>query len=195
MSNCIHCGTGAADYPFRVLEVQTLHIREMGGERRVQALGRFQDHAICRSCAQAHLETILAPGKRLMRRMLPFAAILAAGVTALALGWGQLPLVVMGAAGILCGVVGICSTARNGLKMRREYAALPPEEALARAAWDLLLATVPNKDGENDLTYIPVDERTLAMKNGELMIVYDLLPAVAKKAWDILHGVEDTAEN
>ena len=88
MSNCIHCGAGAADYPIRVLEVQTLHIREMGGERRVQALGRFQEYTICRSCAQAHLETILAPGKRLMRRMLPFAAVLAAGVTALALGWG-----------------------------------------------------------------------------------------------------------
>lgn len=195
MSNCIHCGTGAADYPFRVLEVQTLHIREMGGERRVQALGRFQDYAICRGCAQAHLETILAPGKRLMRRMLPFAAILAAGITVLALGWGQLPLVVMGVAGILCGVVGIGSQARNGAAMRREYAALSPEEALARAAWDLLLATAPNKDGENDLTYIPVDERTMAMKNGDLMIVYDLLPAVAKKAWDILHGVEETAEN
>lgn len=195
MSNCIHCGTGAADYPFRVLEVQTLHIREMGGERRVQALGRFQDYAICRGCAQAHLETILAPGKRLMRRMLPFAAILAAGITVLALGWGQLPLVVMGVAGILCGVVGIGSQARNGAAMRREYAALSPEEALSRAAWDLLLATAPNKDGENDLTYIPVDERTMAMKNGDLMIVYDLLPAVAKKAWDILHGVEETAEN
>ena len=46
---------------------------------------------------------------------------------------------------------------------------------------------LPKKDGDNDLTYIPITEKTLAMKNGDLMIMYDLLPEIAKEAWNILH--------
>ena len=42
----------------------------------------------------------------------------------------------------------------------------------------------------NDITYIPVDEETLARKNGELMIRYDLLPEIAFAAHKRIHGIE-----
>ena len=35
---CIRCGR-PADHPVRALEVLTLHVRSLSGERRVQALG------------------------------------------------------------------------------------------------------------------------------------------------------------
>ena len=48
-------------------------------------------------------------------------------------------------------------------------------------------ADSPKKEGDNDLTYIPVTEKVLSMKNGGLMIEYKLLPAIAVQAWERLH--------
>lgn len=191
MAQCICCGE-AASYDFRVLEVQTLHIRDMGGERRVQALGLFQDYSVCRSCAEARLQAVSRPGRALVKRLLPFGLILVLGGAMAYLCRNEVPaLWVCGLAGVLCGAAGLISGVQRYLSLKREYAALSPQEALQRAAWDCLLASAPKKDGDNDLTYIPVNEETLSRKNGDLMILYDLLPAVAKKAWDMLHGVEE----
>ena len=191
MADCLKCGGHAADYSFRVLEVQTLHVRDLTGEKRVQALGLFQDYSVCRSCAQACVDRTLRPGRTLAKKLAPYAAALLFGVAvSLVFRGGDTALRLLGLAGILCGVLGIVSTLRSINEKRRGLAALSPEEALRQAAWACLLEAAPRKDGDNDLTYIPVDEKTMAMKNGDLMIVYDLLPAVAKRAWDLLHGVE-----
>lgn len=192
MSDCLHCGRQEAEYPFRVLEVQTLHIRDLTGEKRVQALGLFQDYGICRACAQARLDQVHRPGKVLVRKLLPFLIALLLGIAITAACWrGAAALRMMGAAGILCGILGCVSSVQATFAARREYTALSDEEALERAAWECLLASAPKKDGENDLTYIPINEKTLAMKNGDLMIVYKLLPAVAKKAWTLIHGAAE----
>ena len=71
--------------------------------------------------------------------------------------------------------------------VRREYLALPPEQRKERAAWEALPQTASKKEGDNDLTYIPVTEKVLSMKNGGLMIEYKLLPAIAAQAWERLH--------
>lgn len=191
MAQCIQCGS-AADYDFRVLEVQTLHIRDISGERRVQALGRFQDFSVCRGCAEARLQQAARPAWPLVKKLLPFGLILILGGAMAILCRSEVPaLWVCGLAGVVCGALGLFTGVRSWLSTRREYAALSPEKALQRAAWDCLLASAPKKDGENDLTYIPVNEETLARKNGDLMILYDLLPAVAQKAWNILHGADE----
>ena len=93
----------------------------------------------------------------------------------------------LGPAAVLCGALGTGSAVFQSLAMRREYLALPPEQQKERAAWETLLQTVPKKEGGNDLTYIPVTEKVLAMKNGDLMIKYELLPAIAVQAWERLH--------
>ena len=49
----------------------------------------------------------------------------------------------------------------------------------------------PKKENENDLSYIPVNEKTLARKNGDLMILYHLLPEIAVEAWNKLHKEEN----
>ena len=48
----------------------------------------------------------------------------------------------------------------------------------------------PKKHDINDITYIPVDEETLARKNGDLMILYDLLPEIAIEAHKRIHAGE-----
>lgn len=187
MANCLKCGgEGRA---FQVMEVQTLHIRDLGGEKRVQALGRFQTYSLCESCARAWLEETLRPWKTLIRRCLPFALILLFGIMVTVLCWnGENYLRLLGFGGLICGVAGLFSSVRAILAKQREYAALAPEEALERAFWDCLLDAAPKKDGDNDLTYIPITDKTLSMKNGDLMIAYDLLPEIAVKAHDLLHG-------
>ena len=56
----------------------------------------------------------------------------------------------------------------------------------------MYLAEAPKKENDNDLTYIPICEKTLARKNGDLMILYHLLPEIAVEAWNRLHPQEET---
>lgn len=188
MENCLKCG-GGGEYPFRVLEVLTLHIREMSGEKRVQALGEFREYTICADCAQGWLDRALKPGKSLWRKLTPYGAVLIFGLAVLTVGWrGGNAFRLLGGAGIFCGIAGGGSLLQRAREEKRTYSALPPEKALARAAWECLVETAPRKAGENDLTYIPVNGETLAMKNGDLSLAYDLLPAIARQTWDRLHG-------
>ena len=53
--SCISCGKSEAEYRFQALEVQTLHLREFNGERKIQALGNVLELDICEDCAMAHL--------------------------------------------------------------------------------------------------------------------------------------------
>lgn len=191
MPACLKCG-GSGDFPFRVLEVHTLHVRDLDGEKRVQALGEFREFAVCAACAQAYLDRTQRPGRALGKKLAPFLAVLAFGLAVTAVCWtGETALRLLGAAGIFCGAAGSVSVLRRAGQEKKDFAVLPAGEALGRAAWACLLETAPKKAGDNDLTYIPVNPETLALKNGDLGIVYDLLPAVAKQAWNRLHGVEE----
>lgn len=177
-------------YDFHVLEVQTLHIRDFGGEKRVQALGLFQDYFICPDCAREKLADTLAPGKALWKRCAAFALLLVLGVVLAIFLWSDGAIRLFGLAACACGIMGLFSTISTGKKRRTEFEALDRQDALARAAWDCLTAAAPKKDGENDLTYIPVDEKTLALDPRALALAYDLLPAVAAKAYKLLRGGE-----
>ena len=205
MQTCVKCGR-EGDFNFRALTVRTIHLREMKGERRVQGLGDFTQLCACHACAQQRLDTSRKPGGALAKRLMPFVVIMLAGVAlagmltfggaflaslgldALA-GDGVLRL--FGLAMLLCGGMGVAGTVSSFLDMRKEYAPLSDEEALLRAAWAVASEGAPKKSGDEDLTYIPVTERTLSMKNGDLMIEYKLLPEIAKQAYEMLHKSEE----
>lgn len=190
MADCSKCG-GSGDIPFRVLEVHTLHIRDLDGEKWVQALGEFREFAVCGSCAKAFLERALQPGISLGKKLLPYLAVLVFGAAVTAVcRTGEFTLRLLGAAGMICGAVGTVSVLRDTAREKARYAALPLEEALRTAAWACLIETVPKKAGENDLTYIPANQETLSLEWGKLSSAYDLLPAVAEQAWNRLHGAE-----
>ena len=83
---------------------------------------------------------------------------------------------------------------RNRSAKKRELSVLSEEQALYRCAWECLVDAAPKKNDINDITYIPVDAETLARKNGDLMILYDLLPEIAIAAHKRIHGIETETE-
>jgi len=190
---CIRCG-GPAAYPLRALEVRTLHVRSIGGERRVQALGGEKESAVCENCARAQLDLTTDPLRAAKPQLTAFGAVIAAGifieaVTFLFLKGHQIGIL-LGLAAIICGGLGIYDALRRAKEKAASLRALPEQDALAEAAWDVYLAEAPKKENENDLSYIPVNEKTRARKNGDLMILYHLLPEIAVEAWNRLHKEE-----
>ena len=197
MERCIHCGE-TGELSIRALEVRTLPIRDLTGERRVQALGDLKNAAVCRSCAENELkleENVLLSARPRLRR---FGLVLAAGVLTevicfLLLG-GERVYALLGLAAVACGLIGMISAVREAKERKDELARLSRDEAAEEAAWTLFVQHMPKKEGENDLTYIPITARTLARKNGDLMILYHLLPAIANEAYVRIHGDEERSE-
>ena len=191
---CIRCG-GQAAYPIRALEVRTLHVRSMGGERRVQALGDEKESAACEACAKAQLALSLEPVKAAKPQLVTFGAVIAAGVLIEAVTFlflkGHQIGILLGIAALICGGLGIYEALRKAKEKAASLRALPEAEALEEAAWDVYLAEAPKKEGQNDLSYIPINEKTLARKNGDLMILYHLLPEIAVEAWKRIHGEKE----
>ncbi|MBQ6376703.1 MAG: hypothetical protein IJJ52_03655 [Lachnospiraceae bacterium] len=186
--NCSVCGKKAA-FHFRALEVRTLHVRDLDREKKVQALGGIRDFYICSECAENHLRDILSPRSVLVRKCLPFALILAAG-TALAIRFfgGDRVFFLLGLMAVFCGAAGILGSASGAVKKRELYRNEDRERALYHAAFETACSAAPKKDGDTDLTYIPIDEETKRRKNGDLMILYNLLPEIAVEAYKRIHS-------
>ena len=188
---CIRCG-GQGVYPVRSLEVRTLHVRSLGGERRVQALGDEKEAAVCEDCARKQLTLSLSPLQAAKPQLIAFGAVFAAGIaveliTFLLLKENRQVFLLLGLAALACGVLGAWDALRKAKEKAASLRALPEAEALEEAAWDVYLAEAPKKENENDLTYIPINEKTMKRKNGDLMILYHLLPEIAKEAWNRIH--------
>lgn len=190
--NCIKCGKAHNGYHFRVLQVQTLHVRDLTGEKRVQALGEFEEYDVCGDCARTKYETLTDNRQQMIKACLPFGILALAGPIVAALFWNSDNVIkLFGLAMLACGVMGLYGGIRNTSAKKRELAALSQEETLYQCAWECLLDAAPKKNDINDITYIPVDERTLARKNGDLMLLYDLLPEIAIQAHKRIHGIEE----
>lgn len=190
MDGCMCCGQ-TAQYTFQALEVHTIHLRELSGERRIQGLGALRQCVVCRDCAEKYLNTVLRPHRLLLRRGMPFAAILVLGVLMLGvLRFSSRPVQMFGATAVICGVLGIASAIRTVLQKRRNYSRLPQETALEQAGWDCVLSVLPKKEQDADVTYIPVTKETLAMGTEELGLRFELLPPIAKEAAERIGKIE-----
>ena len=194
---CIRCG-GPAAYPIRAIEVRTLPVRGLGGERKVQALGDEKESCVCERCAREQLNLSLDPVRAVKPQLIRFGAVFAAGllieaVTFLFLKDNRQVFLLLGIAALICGVLGIYDVLKKAKEKSASLRALPEAEALEEAAWDVFVAAAPKKEDVNDLTYIPVNDKTRSRKNGDLMILYHLLPEIAVEAWKHLHP-ENTAK-
>ena len=187
---CIRCGS-PADINFRVLPVRTLHVRDLDRAKKVQALGDITSYSVCRRCAEAQLMRELSFSGAALAKCLRFGAVLVAGAVLLAVSLLLLSsnrvFVILSLAAIACGAIGCFTTVRDFSKRAGELRALPREEAVKECAWSVLTGDAPKKDQDVDITYIPITEKTLARKNGDLMILYDLLPEIAVEAWKRIH--------
>ena len=188
---CIRCGSPAA-YHIRALEVRTLHVRSLGGERRVQALGDEKESGVCQACAQKQLALSLNPAEAAKPQLISFGIVFLAGLIIIAITFlfvaeSRQVYVLLGIAALICGALGIYDVLKKAKEKSLSLRSLPDEEALEEAAWDVFLAEAPKKEDVNDLSYIPVNEKTFRRKNGDLMILYKLLPEIAVEAWNRLH--------
>jgi hypothetical protein len=185
--NCIKCGKEHHDYRFRALRVETLHVRDGGRNSRVQALGDFEEHTVCAGCALEKYNQYMDNRKVMIRTSIPFGLMILAGIVIAALFRSELPILVFGVGMLLCGAACLYGNVHNRLEKKRELSALTREQGLYRCAWECFLDAAPKKNDVNDISYIPVDEQTLARKNGDLMILYDLLPEIAIEAHKRIH--------
>ena len=193
---CIRCGSPAA-YPIRALEVRTLPVRGLGGERKVQALGDEKQDGVCNHCAREQLKLSLDPVRAVKPQLIRFGAVFAAGllieaITLLFLKDNRQVFLLLGIAALICGLLGIYDALKKAKEKAASLRSLPEAEALQETAWDVFIAEAPKKEDVNDLTYIPVNEKTRARKNGDLMILYKLLPEIAVEAWNRLHKGDET---
>ena len=188
---CIKCGKEHRDYHFRVLHVETLHIRDFK-EKRIQALGDFEEYDVCGDCARKQYDEFVHDSELLRKTSLPYALMILAGAVIAFLFRADLPILLFGAGMLICGASCLVANVRNRSAHKREMLHLGEEAALRRCAWLCLLECAPRKNDVNDITYIPVDEETLARKNGDLMILYHLVPEIAVEAWKRIHK-EETA--
>ena len=185
-SDCIQCG-GAAQYSCEALEIHTLHVRDLKGEKRVQALGSRAEFHVCADCAQKQLQKNREGVHA--KELLPFAAILLLGIVCAAAFWnGEGAFRLFGICGVICGILCIVGTVKGARQRQVQYYSLSDETALEKAAWEVAALRAPHKQGDHDLTYLPITPETLAMKNGDLMIAYNLLPDIAVQAWNTLHS-------
>ena len=197
---CIRCSSPAS-YPIRALEVRTLPVRGLGGERKVQALGDEKHSGVCDHCAMEQLNLCLDPVRAAKPQLIGFGAVFAAGllieaVTFLFLKDNRQVFLLLGIAALICGALGIYDALKKAKDKNASLRSMPEAEALQEAAWDVFLCEAPKKENENDLSYIPIDEKTRARKNGDLMILYHLLPEIAVEAWKRLHPeTTDKGEN
>ena len=197
MGKCIACDQ-TGDRTIKALKVRTLHVRDLQGERRVQALGGFVNASVCNDCTAKKLALETDPIAMARPQLLIFGTILLIGavleIVTFTLLSGQRVFAVLGIAAILCGVLGIIGNMRDSKEKSKEMSRLSPEDALEEAAWDVFLQHAPRKEGEEHITYIPCNQRTLARKNGDLMILYHLLPEIAKQAYQRIHSEADHSD-
>ena len=189
MGNCVKCGN-IADHHFKAVEVHTFSVRGMKGVQRVQALGPDREFDVCEKCAREKLSRIVRPDRSFIRRCIVFGAIGLLGIVLTVLFWkGAGALRLLGLGAVACCVMGLWGTVSDYKNSKKEYTVLSEEKAVYRAAWDCVVEFAPKKYGDNDITYIPVNKETLARKNGDLMILYDLLPEIAIQAYNRIHGI------
>ena len=192
MSTCLSCGKNSS-ITFHALSVRTLHVRDLGGPKKVQALGQFQDFHVCDDCAARHFILETQPFTAARKSILNFSFVGAAGILFLSFvmffykGNNRLVFATLSLSAILCGILGVIQKTRDARERANELKKMDPKRARLSSAWNLVCRLAPKKAGDEDLTYIPVTEWTLRMKNGDLMIEYHLLPEIAVEAWKQIH--------
>ena len=192
---CIKCGKAHTDYHFRVLQVQTFHVRDFGKNSKVQALGDFEEYSVCASCTDDKYASTVNVEAAVKKLVLIWGAVMVLGLIVAAAFWkGEGVLRLAGLGALIGGGLILLGQLQTATRAKRELLALGREEGLRHCAWECMIDGAPKKNDINDITYIPVDETTLARKNGDLMILYDLLPEIAIQAHKRIHGMEEPAE-
>lgn len=180
--SCLSCNKSPAEYRFRVLEVHTLHVRDFGGERIIQALGEEREFSVCAACVSSEMQAVLYPAGRILRKCSGFVVLILAGLgltLAVSLREVMTALRAIGPLAVFVGVSGTIGKVREVLTRRKFL--LGREDAERLSAWECVLRNAPKKYHDNDITYIPAED-VVGLKPEDLAAKYELLPAIARRA-------------
>ena len=185
---CVKCGAEHAEYEFKVLQVQTLHVRDLNREKRVQALGNFEEYAVCDACREEKYNSIVDNAALIKKTWLLYGSLMAVGAVLAYFFWnGEGAFRLLGLCMIAGGGLSLFGGLKSANAKKIQLLVLSDEEAIEQCAWECLVDGAPKKYDINDITYIPVTEKSLERKNGDLMILYDLLPEIAIEAHKRIH--------
>lgn len=195
MADCKACG-GRADRELNLKEVLTLHVRDLGGEKRVQALGHDVQMALCHGCLDRYIETITKPVAQIKKAVLLFGGIVLAGLL--------IVLVLPAVIGVDMRLAGFGAIGLGVFGFVKRYQAIEQRKAEALKAgtqknretylMEYVHTLLPKKEGENDLSYVPMNEATAAMNIGTLAATHALLPEIARQLLEQLHGKQEGEE-
>jgi len=183
---CIACDKESGS-ELKALQLWTMHVRGLTGEDKYQVPDdSVTSYCVCEDCAKQWLSELGWKGKRTRKKLLTFLLVLIVGAAA-AMFFRQIDQVLFltGLSAVLCGAVGLIATYRKAAAEKKRFQALPSREAMEEAAYQVLIRHAPAKmqtsKGDWNVTYVPVTEKTLKTKPGDLMVMYDIQPSVAKE--------------
>ena len=129
--NCIKCGKEHSHYHFRVLQVQTLHVRDFGKNSKIQALGDFEEYDVCAACAQEKYDSTVQVSAAVKKLCALWGAVMAIGLIVTLAYWkGEGVLRLAGLGALIGGGLILLGQLQNATKARKELLALNREEAL-----------------------------------------------------------------
>ena len=187
---CLSCNKSPSEYSFRVLEIHTLHVRDFDGERLIQSLGEEIVFSVCSACVSSEMRAVLFPAVRILKGSAGFGVLIIAGLVmtlTLSLNAELMGAIrIIGPLAVLTGISGIFGRVREIFSHRKILAGLRENEARKYSAWQCVINNAPKKYNDNDITYIPVDD-ALSLSPEELAVKYGLLPAISRKAYEVIH--------
>jgi hypothetical protein len=183
LEKCLVCKKNPGP-PKTLITIRTLHIRDLGGEKKVQAVGNVIEEWVCGSCIQKEMDHALNPGKIIWKKTMLYAVLAAAGI-AIAVFFHERVLRIFGAAAVLCAVVCLYSDLTKISKRRKSTIDNSPEENNTFYSLELIRRNLPRKNGEEDLTYIPMERSLVSASLGDMGVEYGLIPEIARQVRDI----------
>lgn len=187
---CLSCSKSPAEYSFRVLEIHTFHVKDFDGERLIQSLGEEREYEVCSACVSSEMRAVLFPAVRILKGCAGFGVLVLAGLVmslTLSLNPELMGAIrIIGPLAVMTGISGIFGRVREILAQKKILVALSENDARKYSAWQCVLNHAPKKYNDNDITYIPVDD-AMSLTPEELAVKYGLLPAISRKAYEVIH--------
>ncbi len=184
---CLKCQNEKVsdEYLFPVITVQTLAVRDITGEKKVQALGKTERYYVCRECARQQLNKDREGTQKIKKVIVRFGSLIPIGVLVIVLAtlFNLGPVKYVGFFAIIAGCLALFENIKRINERKKTINKMNETQALKESAWQVLQENAPKKDGENDITYIPIDKSVLEHKKGDLTILYNLLPEIAIEAY------------
>ena len=180
MAECKGCA-GKADIVLPLQEVLTLRVRGLDGEKRVQALGQEMEAGLCHACLDQYIGRLAEPKEEIRKAAMMFGGSGLAGlamffIPASSLGFDfRFP----GAGAFAIGALGFIRRYQAIQERKKAIVCAGTEENREAYTLECFHKLLHKKEGENDLSYVPLRDREAAMNIGTLAAAYGLLPGIA----------------